>query len=225
SLTLPASLDSLHMRAFVGMTGVQSLTIADTDRPLKLFGSGDGFYGSSLASQMTALETAYVGRNITPTPHDYRKNTAFYEATMTQLTLGKMVNKLSANEFYGCSSLSLINALNPTPPVCADATAFSGVDKTACALRVPIGCKGTYQAAPVWDEFFNVTADLPNDNPVTPGDVDGDNKVDVSDVNAVINIILKTKTTEDYPNYADVNGDGKVDVADVNAIINMILGQ
>ena len=225
SLTLPASLDSVHMCAFAGMTGVQSLTIADTDRPLKLFGSGDGFYGSSLASHMTALDNVYVGRNITPTPHDYRKNTAFYEATMTQLTLGKMVNKLSANEFYGCSSLALINALNPTPPVCADATAFSGVDKTACALHVPIGCKGTYQAAPVWDEFFNVTADLPNDNPVTPGDVDGDNKVDVSDVNAVINIILKTKTTEDYPNYADVNGDGKVDVADVNAIINMILGQ
>ncbi|MBR1803919.1 MAG: hypothetical protein IJ775_03315 [Muribaculaceae bacterium] len=55
------------------------------------------------------------------------------------------------------------------------------------------------------------------------GDVDGDGKVDVSDVNAVINIILKSKTEADYPGKADVDGDGKVDVSDVNAIINQIL--
>ncbi|MBR1804077.1 MAG: leucine-rich repeat protein [Muribaculaceae bacterium] len=55
------------------------------------------------------------------------------------------------------------------------------------------------------------------------GDVDGDGKVDVSDVNAVINIILKTKNAEDYKGKADVDGDGKVDVSDVNAIINLIL--
>ena len=222
SLTLPASLDSVHMCAFAGMTGVQSLTIADTDRPLKLFGSGDGFYGSSLASQMTALETAYVGRNITPTPHDYRKNTAFYEATMTQLTLGKMVNKLSANEFYGCSNLALINALNPTPPVCADATAFSGVDKTACALHVPIGCKRTYQAAPVWKEFFSVTDDLPNDEPVVLGDLNGDGIVDIDDLNAVINIMVGKGEINPL---ADVNGDGTVDIDDLNIVINIMIGK
>ncbi|MBR1803683.1 MAG: leucine-rich repeat protein, partial [Muribaculaceae bacterium] len=55
------------------------------------------------------------------------------------------------------------------------------------------------------------------------GDVDGDGKVDVTDVNAVINIILKTKTAADYQGNADVDGDGKVDVADVNAVINIIL--
>ncbi|MBR1804441.1 MAG: dockerin type I repeat-containing protein, partial [Muribaculaceae bacterium] len=55
------------------------------------------------------------------------------------------------------------------------------------------------------------------------GDVDGDGKVDVADVNAAINIILKTKTVADYPGSADLDGDGKVDVADVNAIINLIL--
>ncbi len=55
------------------------------------------------------------------------------------------------------------------------------------------------------------------------GDVNGDTKVDVEDVNAVINIILKQKTTADYPGNADVTGDTKVDVEDVNAIINIIL--
>ncbi|MBR1804523.1 MAG: dockerin type I repeat-containing protein [Muribaculaceae bacterium] len=55
------------------------------------------------------------------------------------------------------------------------------------------------------------------------GDVDGDGKVDVSDVNAVINIILGVTTDGQLRTRADVDGDGKVDVSDVNHIINTIL--
>ena len=57
------------------------------------------------------------------------------------------------------------------------------------------------------------------------GDVTGDGDVDVSDVNAVINIILHKKTQDDYPGNADVTGEGNIDVSDVNAIINIILGK
>ena len=65
--------------------------------------------------------------------------------------------------------------------------------------------------------------DIKTEQPPHVGDVTGDGTVDVEDVNAVINIILKTKTAEDYPGVADVTADGKVDVEDVNAIINIIL--
>ena len=61
-----------------------------------------------------------------------------------------------------------------------------------------------------------------NPDPVR-GDMDGDGKVDVSDVNAVINIILELKDETFYSGNADLTGDGKVDVSDVNAIINIIL--
>ncbi|MBR1804393.1 MAG: leucine-rich repeat protein [Muribaculaceae bacterium] len=64
---------------------------------------------------------------------------------------------------------------------------------------------------------------LPTSSDFPMGDVNGDNKVDVEDVNAVINIILKSKTRNDYPGNSDVNDDNKVDVEDVNAIINIIL--
>ena len=62
--------------------------------------------------------------------------------------------------------------------------------------------------------------------PVAPvlGDVDGNGSVDVSDVNAIINIILGKANAADYPN-ANVNGDSGVDVTDVNAVINIILGK
>ncbi len=54
------------------------------------------------------------------------------------------------------------------------------------------------------------------------GDVNFDGAVDVSDVNAVINMILGKDTLDSI---ADLNNDGAVDVTDVNVIINIILGK
>ncbi len=54
------------------------------------------------------------------------------------------------------------------------------------------------------------------------GDINGDNKVDIADVNAVINMMLgKSAQTA----AGDINGDGSVDIADVNAVINLMLGK
>lgn len=50
------------------------------------------------------------------------------------------------------------------------------------------------------------------------GDVNGDGKVDISDIVALINQIAGTAS---YP-YADVNGDGRVDISDIVAVINII---
>ena len=52
------------------------------------------------------------------------------------------------------------------------------------------------------------------------GDVNGDDEVNIADVNAVIEVILN----EEGDQAGDVNGDGEVNIADVNYIINIILG-
>ena len=52
-----------------------------------------------------------------------------------------------------------------------------------------------------------------------PGDVNGDGEVNIADINAVIDLILKGTTDT----HADVNGDGEVNIADINAIIDIIL--
>ncbi len=60
------------------------------------------------------------------------------------------------------------------------------------------------------------------------GDVDGNNMVDVDDVNAAINLILNYnayKNQYKYPQNADMDGNNMVDVDDVNLIINIILEQ
>ena len=54
------------------------------------------------------------------------------------------------------------------------------------------------------------------------GDANDDNQVDISDVNAVINMMLGK--AEMVAN-CDVNGDGIIDISDVNAVINLMLGK
>ena len=51
------------------------------------------------------------------------------------------------------------------------------------------------------------------------GDVNGDGEVGISDVNAVIDMILGGG----YDSAADVNGDSEVNISDVNALIDIIL--
>ena len=57
------------------------------------------------------------------------------------------------------------------------------------------------------------------------GDVNGDSEVNVTDVNAIIDVILAVKDVEtgQAGSRTDVNGDGEVNIADVNAIIDIIL--
>ena len=52
------------------------------------------------------------------------------------------------------------------------------------------------------------------------GDLNGDGKVDVSDVTLIINMILGTETQSSA---ADINTDGEINVSDVTDIINQIL--
>ena len=54
------------------------------------------------------------------------------------------------------------------------------------------------------------------------GDVNRDGKVNVSDVTALVNMILGVVAKDEET--ADVNKDGKINVSDVTALINIILG-
>ncbi len=64
-------------------------------------------------------------------------------------------------------------------------------------------------------------AHYPNVAATITGDVNGDGRINVSDVAALINMILGLVTMDEQR--ADVNGDGKVNVSDVSALINIIL--
>lgn len=66
-----------------------------------------------------------------------------------------------------------------------------------------------------------ITTNLSGDTGLK-GDVNGDGRVNVSDVSALINMILGITAMDQTR--ADINGDNRVNVSDVSALINLILG-
>ncbi|MBO7608766.1 MAG: hypothetical protein J6S96_00995 [Muribaculaceae bacterium] len=90
------------------------------------------------------------------------------------------------------------------------------------AITEPTG--GYYNDGILWDADGNIATQSTISKPGgLLGDLDGNNMIDVEDVNAAINIILKLKTINDYPGNGDMDGNGYIDVEDVNAMINIIL--
>ena len=57
----------------------------------------------------------------------------------------------------------------------------------------------------------------------TLGDVNGDGRVDVADIAAIITVMAGLNHNPDYK--ADVNGDTRVDVADIATVIDIIAGK
>ena len=57
------------------------------------------------------------------------------------------------------------------------------------------------------------------------GDVNGDEAVDGTDLNILINIILGKDNASNYDGRANVDGTGEIDGNDLNALINILLGK
>ena len=53
--------------------------------------------------------------------------------------------------------------------------------------------------------------------------MNGDGEVSISDVNAVIDLILGGRDDAELRERADVNQDGEISISDVNMIIDLIL--
>jgi len=66
---------------------------------------------------------------------------------------------------------------------------------------------------------------FPNEPEYQKGDVNGDGKVDIADVNAVINVMLGKIQPSECKGNPNVDDQGGIDIADVNAVINLMLGK
>lgn len=72
--------------------------------------------------------------------------------------------------------------------------------------------QGYYDALKAWVE-----------EPFVMGDVNLDGEVNVSDVTALVSIILESTSSSQNIGNADVNEDGAVNVSDVTALVSIIL--
>lgn len=73
-----------------------------------------------------------------------------------------------------------------------------------------------------YDALGNRTSKKVTGSGTLRGDVNGDGRVNVSDVTELINMILGLTPMD--TSRGDVNGDGRVNVSDVSELINIIMG-
>jgi Ca2+-binding EF-hand superfamily protein len=60
----------------------------------------------------------------------------------------------------------------------------------------------------------------------TPGDVNNDDNINISDLMAVLNYVSgKSELVEDALTAADVNGDGVIDLQDLMRLLNYVSGK
>ncbi|MBQ7690701.1 MAG: leucine-rich repeat protein [Muribaculaceae bacterium] len=140
---------------------------------------------------------------------------------LEEVTLGARLDSIKEQAFLSCPAIIKVTSLNPVPPY---GGVFDEDVYNAATLFVPRGSKAAYQADANWSKFLNIE-EIEVVQPGEPGDVNGDNAVDIDDINLIINIILDVVNNGDVAGDADVNGDGTIDVEDINALINMILAQ
>jgi len=131
---------------------------------------------------------------------------------LNSVSLGKSLTTIGANSFFMDDCLTSITCKSVTPPSLPAITPHLQHNTT---LYVPIKSLELYKSTFPWKWFDHIIGQI-------DADVNGDNEINIADVNAVIDTILGDDSNTELQ---DVNGDGEINIADINAIIAAILGE
>ena len=201
-VTMPTSILRIGGCGFEKCTGLTSVEIPNSVTKLEVdaFASCTGLKSIEIPSSVTTIGSL-----------------AFYKCTaMTSATIGSGVTTIEAQAFASCTSLNSVTCLANTPPVMKNKNCFDTNTYNTAKLYVPQRALNAYKSADWWRMFSSI---IGGDFGGDPCDVNGDGEVNISDVNAIIDAILRGNSDLKY----DANGDGEVNIADVNTIIDTIL--
>lgn len=221
SIVIPNSVSRISLRSFDGCSNLETVTIGNGVEKIMdyAFDNCRSLCVLDIPSNVTYMANnafAYCSSlkqvNL-PSTIGYLNEKLFYGcSSLTTVTLPESVHTIRSKAFGACTSLDTVICCAKTPPTSYN-DSFS--DKGNLTLCVPQVSLENYKTATYWKDFGNII-------PIgyhEPADVNGDNVVNLTDVNIVINVIIGGR----YDSNADVNSDGNVTIADINAIIAAIL--
>lgn len=194
SIIIKPNLTSIGNYAFNGCTSLTEVTIEESETTLSL---GYNSYGNPTGKGQfydCPLNSVFIGRPLSyySTGPNYGYSPFANNTNLVKVRLGKKLTSIQNNYFYGCTSLDEVTSCAATPPT-ANANCFANYD---ARLYVPKNSVSAYRNANVWKDFTYITGvDLGDDDePVVPGwvvgDVDGNGKVNIDDVTALIQLLL-----------------------------------
>ena len=188
---------------------------ADGHYYLRFSGSGshlDNFEGFRL--DVPAVQLAITGSSLPM----FGKQHELYEASVTVANKGTEAQTVVARLFVADQQVDEQEASIAAGEETAVSLSYTPADysETELAVRAEISVKDntTYPTHKVEGVIKSIAA-----KETLLGDINLDDKVNGSDIQAIINLIVD----EEYLKEADINDDGKVNGSDIQAIINIII--
>ncbi|MBQ9821750.1 MAG: leucine-rich repeat protein [Muribaculaceae bacterium] len=203
SVTIPNSVTTIGRNAFAGC---RSLTNVDIPN------SVTSIYAGTF-SDCSGLTNVNIPNSITTIGGGAFANCS----GLTSVTIPNSVTTIGGEAFKYCNSLKHVFCYITDPSAITmgdDVFRQQDQDISGRILHVPNGTADAYQADWHWFPFFEMIVEMGH----VYGDVNGDDEVNIADVNVVIDVVLGGDNAA-----ADVNGDGEVNIADVNTVIDVIL--
>ena len=147
SVSIPNSIKSFEEGVFSGCDSLTSITIPDS-----VISIGNFAFADCLDLTNVTFPNSVTSIGIF----------AFqFCSGLVSITIPNSVTSIGDYAFTNCSNLTTINCDIVTPLV-INANVFGNVNQAACALNVPSGSVGLYQAAAVWKDFNPINGALNN---------------------------------------------------------------
>ena len=163
ALHIPAGVTSIATEAVRLCHNLKDITV---DEANTVFDSR----GGCNAVMHTATNTLVIGGNKTVIPAETKSigDYAFYGLNyLNEINIPRGVTTIGDGAFYGCDSLWVVTVGMPTPPAITENT-FT--NRFYATLYVPAGKRPLYEAAPYWQDFYEIIETDPT-NVIAPADV------------------------------------------------------
>lgn len=238
-ITLPGSLTHIGKKAFRNCTGLTAIAIPESVTHM----GGGAFENCTDLTQVVVPNIEawcgitfedYIANPLYFAQHIYDENNTeitdlFIPAGVTSIskaafcncrnlvtiTIPRSMTDIDDLAFYGCKSLTDIFFVAKNLPH-TSLSAFQGLRIAGVTLYVPKSTVELFRTTQPWSSFgrIHILSEL-------KGDINGDNRVDISDAVTVLNIIAAGR----YNIAADLNEDHTIDVADFVTVLNIIAAQ
>ena len=197
-LVLPNSLLTIGNYTFANCQALENVSFGNSLENI-------GQYAFTNDYSLTEVKLSNSVKSIQTHAFSYCKN-------LKTVSLGKSMESIGTNAFYEDNELMEMYCKAQTPPSLPSITPHLQHNTN---LYVPIKSLELYKSTLPWKCFEHIIGQI-------DADVNGDDEINIADVNTVIDSIL---SGDNYSDLQDVNGDGEINIADINAIIDAILGE
>ena len=238
SFTVPTTVTTITGNPCVGATSLRAFNVAEGSEYFAtydgcLYATG-GFTvkgdpnrdGDDVPAGLTALVGVPTGwqQSLLHVPEGVTviANQAAREATsITEVELPSTLVEIRPSAFSSITGITKVTCLATTPPNSGEY--FTSEVYQNATLYVPMNSVELYRAAAGWCNFQNIVGIDTGGEPGMKGDVNGDKKVDIDDVTALINCVLTGNDSGIIAENADVFENGAIDIDDVTTLINFVL--